>query len=217
MSRESIVRLVGVLRRSMLLASACAGFWHTTTEPPVVAVSVAPDGQMFAPWASEGDDGTWEGREDQLAPDCDWWNGTHYYAHDLCNHMSVTRLPAAVAAKAIERATRCAAHGTTDCVLSGEIGLNLPAAFVYDDASGMRMVLAPRLLPTPEAELRTVRLQDPEGEHPNQLFEFSSVVRAEYLRPSSRTMETLELAGNDAYCVQALRRSVVPTCWETLD
>ena len=182
-----------------------------------MARTVAPSGQMFSAWASEDTDGTWEGREAQLAPDCDWWNGTYYYEFDLCNHMSVTRLPAATAQKAIERATRCAAHGTTDCVLSGEIGLNLPAAFVYDLTSGMRMVLAPKLLPVDEAETMTVRLQDPEGEHPNQLFEFQNVVRAEYLKAASRTMETVELKGNDAYCVQALRRAVVPTCWQSLD
>ena len=199
---------------------ACA-WWGTSkqVDAPVVARAVAPPGTMFAPWASEGadDDGTWEGREHLLAPDCDWWNGTYYYDFELCNHMSVTRMPAAVAQKAVERATRCAAHGTTDCVLSGEIGLNLPAAFVYDDESGMRMVLAPKMLQVPTAELRTVRLQDPEGEHPNQLFEFNTSVRVEYLRAASRTMQTLELHGKDAYCMQALRRAVVPTCWESLD
>ena len=31
-------------------------------------------------------------------------------------------------------------------MLSGEIGLNLPAAFVYDESHGMRMIVAPKLL-----------------------------------------------------------------------
>jgi len=215
---ETVWEYVVVTRRIMFLASAGASFWNTAAETPVASVAVAPGGLMFAPWPSDDGSGTWEGRQDQLAPECDWWNGTHFYEFDLCNHMSVTRMPATVAAKAVERATRCAAHGTTDCVLSGEIGLNLPAAFVYDDASGMRMVLAPRLLPAPEATTtKTVRLQDPEAVHPNQLFEFADVVRVEYLRAASRTMETVELRGNDAYCVQALRRAAVPTCWEALD
>lgn len=197
----------------------CA-WWGSSkpVEAPVVSRPVAPPGMMFAPWASEGpDDGTWEGRERQLAADCEWWNGTYYYDLEACHHMSVTRMPAAVVQKAVERATRCAAHGTTDCVLSGEIGLNVPAAFMYDDESGMRMVLAPKLLTTPDAETKTVRLQDPEGLHPNQLFEFNTSVRVEYLRAASRTMQTLDLHGKDAYCMQALRRAVVPTCWASLD
>lgn len=183
----------------------------------MAALPVATDGTLFAPWASEDAGDAWNGREDQLAPDCEWWNGTHYYDLGLCSHMSVTRMPATQAQKAVERATRCAVHGDTDCVLSGEIGLNLPAAFVYDEDQGMRMVLAPKLLEIENAERKTVRLQDPKAEHPNQLFDFQNVVRVEHLKAATRTMETLELRGNDAYCMQALRRSVVPTCWTALD
>ncbi len=189
------------------LVGVTFGFWgtSTTTETPIVAIPISSDGAMFAPWPSED------------VPDCEWWNGTHYYDPSLCSHMSVTRMPAAFVQQALERATRCAAHADTDCVLSGEIGLNLPAAFVYDEGQGMRMIVAPKLLEVEEAELKTVRLQDPQGAHPNQLFTFQHVVRAEYLKPATRTMETLELRGNDAYCMQALRRSVVPTCWAALD
>lgn len=202
-----------------LVVGVCAGWWSASNEVEALIVTVAApnDGAMFAPWASEDAGGAWDGREGQLAPDCEWWNGTYYYAPSLCSHMSVTRMPATLAQQAIERATRCAAHGDTDCVLSGEIGLNMPAAFVYDERHGMRMIVAPKLLEVAEVETKTIRLQDPEGEHPNQLFRFQHVVRAEYLMAASRTMETLELRGNDAYCVQALRRSVVPTCWEALD
>ena len=201
-------------------------WWWDPSKPvdaPVIGRPVAPAGMMLAPWASEDaeEDGVWSGREARLAPDCDWWNGTYYYDLGLCNHMSVTRMPAVVAQKAVERATRCAAQGATDCVLSGEIGLNVPAAFVYDGERGMRMVLAPRMLPVTDVDVdvavKTVRLQDPEGLHPNQLFEFNASVRVEYLRAASRKMATLELHNSDAYCMQALRRAVSPTCWAVLD
>ena len=198
-----------------LVCVVSAGWWSATyeAEAPVAALPVATDGTMFSPWASE------EGAGGDLAtnPECAWWNGTYYYDLDMCSHMSVTRMPAHYAQQAVERATRCAVHGTTDCVLGGEIGLNMPAAFVYDEAQGMRMILAPKMLAVPESESKTVRLQDPNADHPNQLFEFHNLVRVEYLKAASRTMETLELSGNDAYCVQALRRSVAPTCWESLD
>ena len=193
---------------SLLLS---AGWWGSSNEAevPVVSRPVARDGEVFASWPSEEDAGG--------VPDCEWWNGTYHYDPSLCSHMSVTRMPAAVAEKALERATRCAAHADTDCVLSGEIGFSLPAAFVYDEGAGMRMIVAPKLLEIEGGELKTVRLQDPAAEHPNQLFKFRDLVHAEYLVAAGRTMETVELRGNDAYCVQALRRAVVPTCWAALD
>ena len=196
------------------VAVVCAGWWGSNQEVeiPVVALPVAYDGTMFSEWPSEQD-----GWPVDAAPECDWWNGTYYYDITFCSHMSVTRMPAMYAQQALARATRCAVHGATDCVLSGEIGLNMPAAFVWDESHGMRMVLAPKLVEVPGAERKTVRLQDPEGEHPNQLFDFHGEVRIEHLKAATRTMETLELQGNDAYCLQALRRAVVPTCWESLD
>lgn len=202
---------------ALVCAVACSGSWWgggtTETEVPVVAIPIAPSGEAFLPWASEGEG--WEAVSAE--PECSWWNGTYYYDPDLCSHMSVTRMSKAVAQKAVDRATRCAAQGTTDCVLSGEIGLNMPAAFVYDEEAGMRMIVAPKLIAVEGAPLKTVRLQDPDAKHPNQLFEFRSEVRVEYLVAAGRTMETAELHGNDAYCLQALRRAVVPTCWQSLD
>lgn len=193
-------------------------FWGTgSVDPPVTSVAVAPDGQMFAPWPSEDGSGTWEGRETQLAPDCDWWNGTYYYAPELCNQFAVSRIMAKSVQLAIERATRCAVHATTDCVLNGEIGYSLPSAFVYDASDGMVMMIAPRLYTVEGAATKTIRLQDPEGAHPNQLFEFNDTVRVEYVRGGTRSLETRELRGGDAYCLQALRRAIVPTCWASLD
>ena len=204
-----------------LAVSVLAGWWSRLTRQrncPWRRSPLRPTARLFAPWASEDAGGAWDGREGQLAPDCEWWNGTYYYDPSLCSHMSVTRMPATHAQQAVERATRCAAHGDTDCVLSGEIGLNLPAAFVYDEEPGHahgRGAQAARDCRTRSA--RRCGCRTPKAEHPNQLFTFQHVVRVEYLKAATRTMETLELRGNDAYCMQALRRSVVPTCWTALD
>lgn len=195
-----------------LLVASVAGFWQSPAPPPIITVPISPTGAVFTDWAKE--DG-FEGLDDS----CLWWNGTYYYdpvGH--CNSFSITRVGANDAAKAIDRANRCAALATTDCVLSGEIGFSLPAAFIYDDTEGMRMLIAPRLLPVAsDVATKTVRLQDPTGEHPNQLFEFNNTVRVEYLKGGARIMETAVLEGNDAYCIQALRRAIVPACWEALD
>jgi hypothetical protein len=202
------------------LATLATGltFWGTgSVDTPVTAVAVAPDGHMFSWWPSEDASGAWAGREKELAPDCNWWNGTYYYAPEMCNQFAVSRAATNSVQLAIERATRCAVHATTECVLNGEIGYSLPSAFVHDASDGMVMMIAPRLYAVEGAVTKTVRLQDPEGVHPNQLFEFNDTVRVEYVRGGTRSLETRELRGGDAYCLQALRRATVPTCWQSLD
>ncbi len=186
----------------------------------ITAVKIDASGEVLRAWPSETGDAAgdvWDGRARQLAPDCGWWRGTHYYDPELCTPFAITRLPAAIAERAVERANRCAVQATTDCVLYGEIGFNMPAAFLYDHEQGMRMLLAPKVVSADVAVTKTIRLQDPAGEHPNQLFEFDDVVRVEYLRAGTRTLEIEELSGNAAYCLQALRRATVPTCWAGLE
>jgi hypothetical protein len=179
-----------------------------------VAVPITPDGTLFAPWPGDAGRDT---DDDDVDPTCTWWNGTHYYDPGLCSHFAVTRLSSSNVARAVARANRCAAFATTDCVLSGEIGFSMPAVFVYDNVEGMRMLVAPRLLDVDNATARAVRMQDPFDVHPNQLFQFNDTVRVEYMRGATRTLETRVLKGNNAYCVQTLRRAVVPTCWKQLD
>lgn len=195
---------------------ACAWLYSSASEPaPVISVEIAPQGATFAEWREPAE----EEEEGGEGLNCMWWNGTYYYDPvGQCNSFSITRVGPGVAETAIQRANKCAAVATTDCVLSGEIGFSMPAAFVYDDTEGMRMMIAPRILAAPEESVvKTIRLQDPTGEHPNQLFEFNDSVTVEYMRGGARTMETAVLRGNDAYCVQALRKAIVPACWESID
>jgi len=186
-----------------------SSFWSsvTVTEPPLASVEIAPSGSVFSEWLSEAA---------ETAADCRWWDGKTTY-DSICSTFAVTRVGTATLAQATDRANRCAAQGTTGCVLNGEIGLALPALFLYDEsAANMRMIIAPRLL-AQESTVKTVKIVDPLGEAPNQLFDFNSTITIEYLKGGARTLATETLRGNDAYCVQALRRSVAATCWEALD
>lgn len=194
---------------AFVVVSVVVGFWRSSSTLPVVSVPIAPAGQLFSEW----EDGTVQ---------CEWWNGTYTYSTDLCNSFAVTRLSASDVQKALDRANRCAALGTTDCVLNGEIGLAVPSAFIYDASeAGLRMLIAPRVLEldseVQQVTVKTIRMMDPTGVHPNQLFEFNTSVRVEFLKGGSRSVETLQLTGNDAYCLQTLRRSIVPACWQALD
>jgi hypothetical protein len=185
-----------------VLVAVVGWLWTATTDTPVVEVPVAPAGTLFGYWT------------DDEKFDCKWWPGDVYYATDACSTFAITRISSGDMNKAIERAIRCAVHGETACVISGEVGFSVPTAFLYDH-TGMSAMIAPRLLDG--ASKRKVKLQDPTGAHPTQIFEFNNTITAEFLRGGSRSVETRELTGDAAYCVQALRRSIAPSCWSGLD
>jgi hypothetical protein len=189
--------------------------WPSTADAPVTSLPIAPRGATFSEWKHEGDDATYSHDA------CAWWDGTFYYDPGACDAFSITRVASGDVATALERASHCAVVGETDCVLNGEIGFAIPAAFLYDaDTAEMRMLIAPRYLPpsgTTETATKTIKMQDPNAHHANQLFEFNSTITVEFLKGGARTLETEVLTGQHAYCVQALRRSIAPACWQTLD
>lgn len=128
----------------------------------------------------------------------------------------IARLGTSSMARALARAAKCATTGTTNCVLHGEIGFAIPTAFIYDASEGMRAIVAPRLLSF-ESPVLNIRLLDPEGMHPNKLFEWNTTIKVEYLKFGARSMTIETLTGTDAYCVQSLRHSVSKACWDQLD
>ena len=196
----------------LVLVVWASGFWGSNTaETPVVSIPITPNGHTFVEWEQEGGE--------HAADSCAWWNGTYYYDPGACNAFSITRIASGDVAKAIERASHCAVAGDTDCVLNGEIGFSIPSAFLYDSATAeMRMLIAPRYVQQQELGLvKTIKMQDPYLTHPTQLFEFNSTIAVEYLKGGARTVATEDLTGQNAYCVQALRRSIAPACWESLD
>jgi len=180
------------------------------------------DGAVFAPWAMD-EDSMWSEGGHYMEPNCTWWDGTVSYTSDLCSHFSLSRMASNSAGRAVERAVKCAAHYETECVISPEIGVSIPAAFIYDpEGTGMRMLIAPRIIfPTgvteEDLDVRTVRVQDPEEQTSGRLAEFNYTIKVEYLPGGSRSPVTEVLNGSDAYCVQMLRAAFVEDCWKQLD
>ena len=194
---------------AVVLCLGTLGFWSNTADVPIVSVAITPEGGTFARWEGEN-----------FNPEnCQWWTGTHYYDPGVCNAFSITRVSSSDVTEALERASYCAVKGETDCVLNGEIGFSIPSAFLYDaDSAEMRMLIAPRFVAQDEpGPVKTIKMQDPYEVHPNQLYELNSTVKVEYLKGGARSMAVEELTGQNAYCVQALRRSIAPACWEALD
>lgn len=192
--------------------------WYSASPPPAQPVVPATrDGALFAHWAMD-DDSVWNEGGSHMEPNCSWWNGTVVYESDLCSHFSLSRMASNSASRAIDRATRCAAHYETECVLSPEIGVSIPAAFIYDwEGSSMRMLIAPRIVNPVGEDVRSIRVQDPEEKTSGRVVELNHTIKVEYLPGGSRTPVSEVLNGTDAYCVQLLRSAFVEECWKQLD
>ena len=173
---------------------------------------------MFQHWSIDDNSIFAEGTV--VEPNCSWWNGSVVYTSDLCSHFSLSRMASKNAERAIDRANRCAAFYEIECVISPEIGVSIPAAFVYDKKEGttMRMIVAPRIIDTDmEEDLRNIRIQDPEEMTNGRVTQFNHTITVEYLPGGSRAPVTETLTGSEAYCVQLLRAAFVEDCWRQLD
>ena len=118
---------------------------------------------------------------------------------------------------AIERATRCASFFDVECILSAEVGLSIPAAFVYNhEAVGMQMILAPSIVDSSGNEVR-VRINS-QGERAWPFFRrFNRSVTVAYLPSGRRAPVTEVFTDASAWCVQLLRDAYAESCWEQLD
>ena len=186
------------------------GLWLIDEPPPVVHVN-EHSGLMSA-WPSEaiGSSG--------LPPECAFWNESVIFSDEMCSLFVVNRAAAAYAS-ASARAMRCTAAYGTECVLSPEVGLAMPAAFLYDHTtSTMRMLIAPKLVPF-ESNQTHVRVSPPDSDGVTQTrtHVLNETVRVEYLDGQSKGLGTGLLQQEEAFCVQLLRLAFEPACWKALD
>lgn len=181
-------------------------------EPVEPTVERVTDGAVFNRWALD-DFSMWDTGETPAA-ECTWNNGSVIYKSDFCSHFSLARLASTTASKAIERASKCSVAFESECILSPEIGLGIPAAFVpSEDGTNMAMLVAPRIIEATDS--RHVKVDNPGGKA--RVLKLNYTVRVEYLPGGSRTPVLADLHGPDAWCVQLLRKSFVPDCWAELD
>lgn len=202
--------------------------WLGSSPPPSprAVVPATKDNAVFEHWAMD-DSSAWSADDGAVKPNCSWWNGSVAFTSDLCSHFSLSRMASSSAARAIQRAVLCAAHFETECVIAPEVGVGIPAAFIYDpEGSGMRMLIAPRIIHPPGSRrdssqaasaVRAVRVQDPEQKTNGRVVEFNHTIDVEYLPGGSRAPVSERLNGSDAYCIQLLRSAFAQECWRQLD
>lgn len=190
---------VGIV--TSLLIAAHSG-WRGS-DPPKVKASV--DGSFLSEWISE--DGM---------PPCMFYNATFQYVDGLCSHFAVARMSSTTQSDALSRALECASSFDTDCILSPEIGLSVPAAFVYDEENGLKMVMTPKISAM-DTERKRVDLHMPDGSRTGVSVLLSNNLTLEYLEGVTRLVKTESMTDSAAYCVQLLRLAFAEDCWKQID
>ena len=197
-------------KAASLLTLIGGGVWLLDEPKPVVHVNEG--NPLLAAWPSEAIGAG------SLPPECGFWNQSVVFSSEMCSLFVVNRAAAAYQVAAT-RAMQCTAAFGTECVLSPEIGLAMPAAFLYDYAtSSMRMLIAPKLLPL-EAEQTHVRVSPPDSDGITQTrtLILNQTVAVEYLDGQTKSLHQRRLEADEAFCVQLLRLAFESTCWQSLD
>ncbi len=156
---------------------------------------------------------------DPLQPKCDFYNASFRYESGLCSHFSIARMSTTVQGEALSRAMDCATAHETDCVLSPEVGLSVPAVFVYSEVSGLQMLIAPKLLPLaddPRPAPMEVQLPS-SGRRTGMQLLLNSSVNVEYLEGGTREIKQSLFFDSAAHCVQLLRLAFSDECWSQVD
>ena len=159
---------------------------------------------------------------------CRWWTPeTGRETDTLCSAFALRRLMGSdTLARALERAQQCAIlHGTT-CVLSHEVGLQVPAVMLWNSAtSAMRMYLLPRVVPNSAGsatDARRVALARPPFDDDLArsrapfVVSMNQTVEVDHVSTTTHARESEQLVDDDAYCMQMLQLTIPERCNEEL-
>ena len=183
------------------------------------SMSVNLDDSILSEWFSESLDSD---TQDPLENECNFFNFSHLYKSDFCDAFTLSRIQPATISKARVRALKCAAFGNTECILSHEIGLAVPVAFLarHDHPDGMKVLIGPRNLTVNEDDPKPkkvhVRVREPSDAFNSRTVPFNDSVRVEFLS-MSRSIKNELFVNADAFCLQLLRDSYENECWNRLD
>jgi len=198
------------------LASALAFFSGTQlylNDAPAIVKAVNEDAGILSVWESEKWDST-----AVAGYECHFFDFKEKYFSEGCSQFIVSRTSTAPQ-QAAKRATACAAEHGTSCVLSTEVGLSIPAVFLFR-VDRMVILIAPRVVSVAkENEEVHVRVSDPskDGIFGTKTVLMNYSIEIEYLDGDSRGLVSETIHDDEAFCVQLLRGAYVDDCWEKLD
>lgn len=119
-------------------------------------------------------------------------------------------------------ATRCAAPHAETCILSSEVGFEIPSVFLWNQTTlTMRPIVAPRLLKKEKHTQKRVVVMPPSLEvdvaasiakAESSTYTFATTVDVEHINPNTMRPMSDRLTDYDAFCVQLLFRSLSEEC-----
>lgn len=213
MGHASVTSGIGVILTTLLGSTLFGEKPAKIEEIQLPSHSVNMDNALLSSWISETLDSE---SEIPLDRECDFFNFSRSFSADFCDVFTLSRVTKSTIDIATRRAAKCAAKTGAECVLSGEIGLAIPAAFIINNNvdDGIMVVLAPKNMTLPVDEVamkKHVRINDPDDSFSTKVV-FDDKTRVEFLTPA-RAVESRVFHGNDAFCLQLLRASYEPACW----
>ena len=187
------------------------------------AVAVTANGVMQA-WKSESIQSSIL-IEDSVVfeNECNFFNFSSSIGNEFCDAFSISRLPVSTIHTASNRALKCAAHGNVECILSSEVGLNVPAAFVSHstEPDGVRAIIAPKIFKpdnknSDDDDVAHVRVTSPSDSLATKTLIFKKTIKVEFMDNTKRLQ--VETFTNDAaFCLQLLRVAFSRDCWAAID
>lgn len=184
---------------------------------PVVPVNI--DSALISEWLSDRIESY---SDEPLEGECSFFNFSKSHTAEFCDTFTISRMQSGTIAVATSRALKCAAKAGTECVLSSEIGLAVPAAFLarQDSNDGMKVLIAPRRVSMQKGDLsvsqKHVRVSVPTDTFGSRTLVFNDSIRAEYLTPDKRVKSEVFI-GDEAFCLSLLRVAFEKECWDNLD
>ena len=175
-------------------------FFGSISPWTATAVQLKNDGGFLNTWDTENE--------------CNFFNATYKYENGICSHFSTGKLNIATISESIDRAMRCAALYETDCIISPEVGLNVPAAYVYDAELGFKMLLSPKRI-NEKNETVKIAVHTPLYTT-NPVFMFEHNITVEYTDPKHRRVVTESFVGPQSFCIQLLFEAFDDACWNDI-
>jgi len=151
--------------------------------------------------------------------DCNWVVPQGAESLSGCSKLAIRHYSERDAQNDLTAASFCAVEHETDCVLGIEVGLHMPAVFVYSPSDGMRMLMAPTILnhSTEPYQQKNIRVSNPGNAEESDILAFYPEINVEYFAGGTKMLRTEVLRGAPAYCVQLLRSVISKECWEAMD
>ena len=195
-----------------------SSFLAPPTPPPFPDEPIRLDSALLSTWTSEQ---IVSNSDEPLDGECAFFNFSRVYASDFCDPFSISRMQVHTIRAASERALKCAAKHSIECVLSAEVGFSVPAAFVaqHGESDDMLTVIAPRIVQEHgiSEKQEYVRIHPPgSSTFDSRTIRLNTSVTVEYMSAAKR-VETRVLTDSSAFCVQLLRLAFDSACWAELD